>query len=104
MHLGQSLALSELFPHRYGRNASSPSELALHGNGMRVEEMGMRSELDLAYHPIERQFTNLSSRLKVTRELRLIRCYLGRSFTQNETRAEARLCSLRERAIRPWGH
>jgi hypothetical protein len=40
-------------------------------------EMGMRSELGLAYHPIEGQFTNLSGCLKVTQELRLILCYLG---------------------------
>lgn len=64
----------------------------------------MRSELDLACHPTEGQFTNLSGRLKVTQELGLILCYLGSSLTQNETMAESRLCSLRERDIRPWGH
>lgn len=37
----------------------------------------MRSELDLAHHPIEGQFTNLYGCLKVTQELRLILYYLG---------------------------
>lgn len=74
MHLGQSLAPSELFPHRnehlFTFRVGCPWQW--HGAGMEI-----RSELDLAYHPKEGQFTNLSVCLKVTQELRLILCYLG---------------------------
>lgn len=79
MHLGRSLALSELFPHRYWRNKWSPSELGL----KLISPVGMavawvyEVRLDLMYHPIEGPFTDSSGCLKVTWELRVILWYLG---------------------------